>query len=399
MWLRWLASVGLVFTACAVACSPSAGERESNTTEKIIRGKTSPDTQDFTILLVHTDLSSSFESCSGTLLAPNLVLTARHCVSKTVDQPFGCDEMGHLIGGGTGGTVGADFDPKQLYVFIGNKAPDFTTPMLKADARGVKIFHDTSKILCSHDLALVLLDTKIPTAQIAPVRLDSPPVEGELFTAIGWGVTTTTSMPAMRQMRAGVKVLKVGPSPGDAVTPPIGPGDFEVGEAICQGDSGGPAYAESSSSVIGVVSRGGNGTSSATDPSAGCIAAQNDYTQVAPFKDMILTAYSEAGQDPWIEGQPDPRLAKFSEACTASTDCRSNICNTTYCSQDCSTDKCPSGYDCSAQKGQKICVTHVDPPPAKGCAASPRREDPPGFALAAMAAFGLVAASIRRRRK
>src|SRR6185312_7685939 len=101
---------------------------------------------------------------------------------------------------------------------------------------------------------------------------------------------------------------------------------------------------------------------------------QNDYTQTAPFKDMILSAYEEAGQDPWLEGQPDPRLAKFSEMCAANEDCRSNICNAAACAQDCTTDKCPTGYDCAAQMGTKICVTHVDAP-AKGCAASPGRDD------------------------
>lgn len=397
---RWLASVGLIFTACAVSCSPSAGEPAASNSQKIIHGKTSPSDQDFTVLIVHTTPNSDlFESCSGSLLASNLVLTARHCVSATVDQAFGCDEQGKLVGGGSGGTVQGDFDPASLYVFIGNTAPAFNQGKISADARGKKIFHDDSKILCSHDLALIVLDTMIPNAQIVPIRLDSPPVEGELFTAIGWGVTTTSPMPAMRQMRSGVKVLKVGPDPGDQLIPPIGPGDFEVGEAICQGDSGGPAYAEATNSVMGVVSRGGNGSTSATDPSAGCIAAQNDYTQTSPFKDLILSAFAEAGQDPWMEGGPDPRLAKFAEKCAANEDCRSNACIASACSQDCSTDKCPSGYDCSAQMGQKLCIAHVDPPAEKGCAASPLKSDTSYGAVAAMAALGLVAASARRKRR
>ena len=68
--------------------------------------------------------------------------------------------------------------------------------------------------------------------------------------------------------------------------------------------------------VTGTVSRGGNGaTPNPTDPSATCIQASNIYTETSPFKSLILQGYTASGQDPWPEGGPDPRLAKFGIGC------------------------------------------------------------------------------------
>jgi len=80
-----------MLAVAAVACSsapppdsePATGEGQS----AIINGKASDATQDAVVLIVYPVGQAAFE-CTGSLLAPNLVLTARHCVSDTVDQPF-----------------------------------------------------------------------------------------------------------------------------------------------------------------------------------------------------------------------------------------------------------------------------------------------------------------------
>ena len=308
-------------------------------------------------------LDGGFGACPATLLAPNLILTARHCVSNTVNQPFACDIKGNLVNF-PGTQVGADHPVNRLLVFIGKDRPDPLTA--KIAGVGKKIFHDDSKVLCSHDLALVLLDRDI-ALPIAPIRLDEPVVANETFTAVGWGYTETGT-PSVRQQRADIKVIAVGPNAsGGEPTPP---NDFKVGESICSGDSGGPALASSSSAVIGVVSRGGNGKMDPMDPSVGCTGttARNFYTSTPPFKDLILQAFTEAGKEPWLENGPDPRLAKLGETCGTGAECRSGIC-TSYkqmnlCSQDCSADGiCPMGWDCKMQDGQSLCLPHEDPPP------------------------------------
>ena len=146
-------------------------------------------------------------------------------------------------------------------------------------------------------------------------------------------------------------------------------GEFMVGESICEGDSGGPALDTDTGAIIGVVSRGGNGQVSQTNPSAGCVGVDtiNLYTETTPFKDLIMQAFQSAGAEPWVEGGPDPRLAKFGATCDGNAACRSNICLTDKktCSQSCADgSKCPSGYECN---GSKICA--VPAPASSGCAA------------------------------
>jgi MYXO-CTERM domain-containing protein len=121
---------------------------------------------------------------------------------------------------------------------------------------------------------------------------------------------------------------------------------------------------------------------------------------------MILDAYSQAGQDPWIEGQPDPRLAKFGEACANNDACRSALClgdksgNGTTCTQACDTDNpCPDAYVCATSENPKVCKPK---PPAtitttkSGCAASGGHDASDG--LLGLVLGAAVVASRRRRR-
>src|SRR4029079_15026550 len=106
-------------------------------------------------------------------------------------------------------------------------------------ARGAEIIDDASKNLCNHDLALILLDHALPGVKTAPLRLDDGPHPDESVTVVGFGISDKSDTPPIRQQRAGVKVLGVGPSEG------LGPAEFRLGESTCAGDSGGPALSAS----------------------------------------------------------------------------------------------------------------------------------------------------------
>lgn len=407
--VRSLVTVGVA--ALALSCSASAPEESASeasigtSSSPIIKGEDSDDSQNAVVLLVHYDPAqpNGVSLCSGSLLAPSLVLTARHCVANT-SESAACDVEGNPIGAGQ---IRGNNDPNTMYVFTGKNLPKFSTGRVVPDSTGAQIIDDGAKNLCNHDIALLVLDTPITDMPIVPVRVDSDVTVGEEVTSIGWGVTDKASTPSVRQQRAGVSILEVGPA--DSRRLPVPPNEFEVGESICSGDSGGPAIA-ASGAVVGVVSRGGNGKEpSQSDPSVSCIgdSATNLYTKLSPFKDLLLQAYEAAGAEPWFEGEPDPRKAKDGEACAEATDCRSNLCvadsakdGATTCATDCSSTPCTGGLVCSTEGAAHVCrapaATSTTTTTTSGCSAASTARTPGGAFLSALGvALGL--ATIRRR--
>lgn len=387
----------LALAACAAPTTPYA-----TASQAIIKGVDSPATDDAVVLIIHLD-NQAVEACSATLIAKNLLLTARHCVAQT-DEGSACNEDGEAL---AGGGVGKQFTPSDLYVFTGNTRPDFSKGRPDIAAQGAKIFVPDSDTICANDIALILLDQEVENAKIAPLRLDGAVVAGETISSVGWGVTEKTASPDVRQRRDDVEVLNVGPlrqSQGRS----LGPSEFEVGESICSGDSGGPAFSTDTGAILGVVSRGGNGKQSQTDPSVGCEGSDafNIYTGVAGHRDLILQAFAEAGATPWLEGELNPILAPFGTECATDDECQQGKCvqtsgDTPTCNLDCEASECPSGFECTGDAGAMVCteVKAKDDDDAEkkkgGCAVG---GDPSSFALLGFAfAASLVARRARRR--
>jgi MYXO-CTERM domain-containing protein len=412
-----LAILAALATACGSNAAPTS-EATSRSSDPIINGVASGPDDDAAVGLVLLDASGQMQAgCSGSLIAENLVLTARHCVSQVIDEGAVCSQTGQPL---QGGRVGTDNPAKQLAVIYGTNPQLSPTGGVKADAYGAKIFHTTVNNLCNNDIALVLLDRKIAGAKLAQLRLDSPPVKGELMTAVGWGVANGVPVwNFARRRRADIPVVGVGPM-SSANLGAIAPNEFEIGEGICSGDSGGPAFAQSTGAVIGVVSRGGNGYNNPdpqNNPAQSCVnftgtdgtsyKAYNLYTRVDGFKDLIMQAFQEAGADPWLEGGPDPRKAKFADPCDGPDACQSALCigvgTSSMCSQSCDpSTPCPDGYQCVNASGQGVCA----PPNADsgtsskgGCSIEPSHETSRTPLAFAMGLVGLVVAGVTRRRR
>jgi MYXO-CTERM domain-containing protein len=362
-------------------------QRVGSSASAIISGTDSDATQDSVVLIMHYDAlvaGGGTEGCTGVLLTPELVLTARHCVAIT-DGSAACSEDGTAL---EGGGVQADFKPDKLYVFSGNKRPDFISGAAKA-ARGAELITTGAKTICNNDLALILLDRQVENAKIAPIRLDFPAARGEKVTVVGWGLTTTTNYPETRQTRSDIEIVQVGPART------LGPAEFRTGEGTCSGDSGGPALSVDGA-VLGVLSRGGNGTGATGADN--CVdselaTAENVWTAVINHKDVILSAYAKTGQEPWQEGFPNPRLGKLGADCAADDKCQSNVCNGKQCSQLCDVDPCPGGWACTDQNGRKVCEQQKEED--GGCSTSGGPHAPSSWPLFVLAGV----AFLRRRRR
>jgi V8-like Glu-specific endopeptidase len=226
---------------------------------------------------------NAFELCSGTLVAKNVVLTARHCVAKSVTTSVSCDEDGKST---NGNHVDGNQAPSSVAVYVG-ASPKFSQ---KADAAGRSIVSPKGDQLCDTDIALVVLDKAIEDVSPLAVRLAESVNVGETIRSIGYGQNDKKIPIGTRFQKEGVSVLAMGRGISESKTA-LGRHEFEVGRSICQGDSGGPAISEGTGAVIGVVSRGGE-----CDADFGHI-----YTTTAGWSELFDEAFAIAGGAPVLE--------------------------------------------------------------------------------------------------
>src|SRR5262249_540824 len=81
-----------------VACVPAPTEDTAREAQAILHGTVSDASQDAVVLVMRYESGkpATLGGCSGTLLTPKLVLTARHCVATT-DEASACASDGTPI--------------------------------------------------------------------------------------------------------------------------------------------------------------------------------------------------------------------------------------------------------------------------------------------------------------
>ena len=385
-WAAWVGTAGALGLLVA-SCATSPEETAASTSSAIIDGDASTPAQNFVVEVVHPVGSLGAFICSGTVVAPNLVLTARHCVTATSGDAFTCDESGN---GSDGGALGADYDPSTVFIYAGLEAPG---PLTEPSAHGVRFFHDSATNVCDHDLALIELSQPLATP-VAALDLDTKVQPGQTITAIGWGVVADGGSPSVRQERGLVPIVTVGPG-ADALGYEVPPNEFAVGESICEGDSGGPAVG-AMGSVVGVVSSGGNNVMTmSTNAAVTCLGAStvNLYTETAAFRDVILNAFTTIGATPVLVDVP------IGETCTSSSECTTALCASVesdaglVCTESCATASCPDGFRCDTSGGHALCASA----PRAGCSMAPN-DSTHGSPFAGGLAIGCAVVARRRRR-
>ncbi len=314
--------------------------------------------------------------CSGALIAPNLVMTARHCVNQS-PQAIDCTSSSTVFGSQLAPT--SAYYITTYYQMLGQS----TNGWHKAK----QIFTTPGTKVCGNDMALIMLQDNVSAGE-AGGQYVTPVVQYSMtdhtrysttVTAIGFGDTSATTQDAgTRHILQNIQVACI---PGDSVIDcpqqamtQMTVNEFISGDSTCEGDSGSSPYEQrafnkSLAVSFGVLSRGG---------SSGSTCVQPVYTRTDAWKDFIvntaLTAASAGGYTApsWTQAPPPPSdggttttdsgtqsdgatpppPGSLGASCSDPTDCNSGLClsndgGTTYiCSAPC--DPTGTGSDCGA---------------------------------------------------
>ena len=229
------------------------------------------------VATVHDGSPGNVTLCSGAVVAPNLVLTARHCVSKAITTMPSCDSDGRSH---NGAHLGDDADPQQIAIYVGDHVQvDRDVPR----AHAVRTLHPSGHVLCDADVAYLSLDKPLTDVTVLPIRLHDSVQSGDEVLPVGFGGGPENVI-GERRPRGNSPVLAVGPAADADTGAVLGPREFEVEVATCRGDSGGPALDSRTGEIVGVVSRGGS-----------CSARGNHvYTRVDAYARLARVAFDAA---------------------------------------------------------------------------------------------------------
>lgn len=331
-------------------------ERVEGVGQAIIGGSRSPSTQDATVLVLR---SGQGKWCSGVVVAPTLVLTARSCV---FDLPDSTGQIFYVRCGSnnTGTPVLRALDASEFEIDVG-------TGKRTREARGVRLYAGEDLDLCENDMVLIEVDNTLSPDPLA-LRLDSPPLRNEMGTLVGWGLSEDHPLiPGNDRKQHPMQILAVGGPSGSGLDLPDGgqlnvaDGAFVTGEGACFVDQGGPFISEASGAVVGILSilEPAQPSEEIAPGISYCIGAHAVFRSVAAQSAWIRDAFVRAKQVPWLEGRARP--AAVGQSCANPGDCASGVCKATtggpqFCSQDCNSSVCPDGLECVGAPGERWCV-------------------------------------------
>jgi hypothetical protein len=299
----------------ALGCSaPGEGEGPNlGTAQQAIAGGKADYSHNYVFLLA-SHVGDRGGLCTSTLIAPNLLLTARHCVSPSAgDESVLCGDA----------ELGEPYPPS-AFAATNDPKPSGGSPLFHAaEVRVAPGGSDT----CGYDVALVILDQNVPPQLATPAvpRIDREVMPGEPYTAVGYGENDAGFPLATRLEREGLSIACQPGSCGDGVEST----EFLGETGICSGDSGGPAL-DADNKVVGVVSRGGVGCDT---PVYGTVTAWYDFLISTATDAAALGGYEApfwvttgSSDPPVVEGSggsdggggapPEPAAT-----CTTSADC------------------------------------------------------------------------------
>lgn len=429
MRLAWLGAGAALALGLVVGCSQASktDAQRTSSSRQAIQGGTTDTTHTFAVG-VCGDFGAGGQCayrCSGALITPNLVVTARHCVQQAPEEVH-CDQN-------------PSFGGQQANSFHVTTNVNMLSSTGKHGVQQIIVPPDSH--ICGNDIALLILSDMISASEAKPivpgVQYDmGDPRYGNLFTAIGYGaIDPSGDSSGTRRIKENIQLLCI---PGDQYIPcpaeaQINANEFVGGDGTCQGDSGSSAYEQKSfnadiNTVVswGVLSRGGASADGTT-------CQGSIYTRLDKWRDLIIQTANQASNNWSLYPKPVPDWtgpfvpiptkdagAKdagkkgsqsglgLGEACTTDSECASKVCaqldSGGVCSAACDDDsQCSDGYTCQ----DSLCLvapdtgntTQAAPGGGSSSGCSVSRSEEPVSAFWLVAAVGAVGLAASRRRR
>lgn len=367
----------------ALGCSSPESSEPIETVQQEIQGGEPDTTSSFAVGVCSGSPGRCNSVCSGALILPNVVASARHCVDRS-PRAISCPDTPRF-GARNGGPLWVTTNPSMRQGAQSGGWYEVEEIRVPSDDR-----------ICGNDIALFILKSAVPAQVAKPI---TPGVQhvmwdsdryGNRFAAIGYGNTGPDQGGSQeRRIRRNIPVVCIPGAPvracPDEVMEYMSPKEFWGGDGTCSGDSGSSAFerlslANGAPVSFGVLSRGGEERPENGTPKC----KQSFYTRFDAHRDFVLEVAEEASrgwtlypEPSWTAyvAPPDPNQKKkddekeeppapkppalgLGEACAASRDCESGLCldmgdedETALCSSSCEeteeTTGCPEGFECS----------------------------------------------------
>jgi hypothetical protein len=445
-----------VAVVCIGGCGSQAPTPESTrSTASAIQAGATDSTHTFAVGVVQFT-QTQIEFCSGSLLARNLVATARHCVAQISSPQIDCSVA----------TFGQLVPTSEMFVTTD------TTITPSSSFYGVSAIHVPSQSgVCGSDIALLVLDQPITlpsyvTPAISPPLTDSS--RSTTVTAIGYGIDTPTddagTTAGTRRIKENVMLQCIphDPSPSlDCFRDPTAAQYMTAGEFMsadqttCEGDSGSGVYDQVQFDrgnwvSYGVLSRGSvssdgldcvqpiytrfDAWGSLLAQAANDAAARGGYplpswaTAISGGADAGFAAAADASQGNTADaggtvgatspgssgvggsGTSQPPSGADGDPCGTSSACLSQNCvsfdgNHFYCATACGAGgTCQPGFVCEGQAHDQYCFSASAVPSSKsgssgGCAVGEVAPDRSPSTSNLWAVLGIAVVAVRRARR